>query len=104
MEAACAGFDRGAGPSADKNLGPLDGARARQMIEMHAEFSPVAPVNVLSRVKSIGAKISCRKSEIKINLPNEQPIPSTCQSWGRRFDGAFATEKQVEKSSSENLL
>jgi hypothetical protein len=85
MEAACAGFDRGSGPSADKNLGPLDGARARQMIEMHAEFSPVGPINVLSRVKSIGATISCRKSEIKLDLPHDQSILSACRILGPPF-------------------
>jgi hypothetical protein len=37
--------------------------------------------------------ISCRKAEIDLNLPHEQPVPSACQIVGYRSDRSFATTK-----------
>jgi hypothetical protein len=88
-----AGFDRGAGTSADKRLGHLDVARTRQMIEMRAEVAVGRAGQRLGPGEVDRAAISCRKSEIKLNLPDEQSIPSACRILGPPFRWRFPTTK-----------
>jgi hypothetical protein len=74
------------------------------MIEMRAEVTVGAGQRLESGDVDRTA-ISCRKSEIELNLPHEQSIPSAGRILAPpSLDGVFATTEARGKIFFENLL